>query len=172
MIGLYFKFSTTWDNNWLGHAEKDSAESVPHSAAENNNGSSRRISENQGLYGTGCRAGNADSRWNASLSAYIRRLWVTSRHLNKNPSNFPLPRRSLFLSRWSRSRVDLKSVAKGGPPHFAWYYLAPRVIPLVLPLLLTFPSFHSPCTLMLFLFLFDLHPDCCIVFFYKVVRAT
>lgn len=96
-------------------------------------------------YGTG-RAGNSDSRWNASMSAYIRRLWVTFRHLNKNPGDFPLPRRSFFLSRWSRSRVDLKSVAKGGPPHFAWYYLAPRVISLVLPLLLTFSSFYSPCT--------------------------
>jgi len=95
------------------------------------------------------RAGNSDSRWNASMSAYIRRLWVfTFRYLNKNPDNFPLPCRSLSLSfsRWSRSRVDLKSVAKGGPPHFAWYYLAPRVISLVLPLLLTFPSFYSPCT--------------------------
>lgn len=94
--------------------------------------------------GTG-RAGNSDSRWNASMSAYIRRLRVTFGHLNKNPGDFPLPLgRSFFLSRWSRSRVDLKSVAKGGPPHFAWYYLAPRVISLVLPSLLTFPSFYSP----------------------------
>lgn len=77
-------------------------------------------------------------RHSTAVGFYLRALKQKSRQL-------PFAT-SVSLSRWSRSRVDLKSVAKGGPPHFAWYYLAPRVISLVLPLLLTFPSFYSPYT--------------------------
>lgn len=109
------------------------------------------------------------------MSAYIRRLWVTSRHLNKNPDDFPLPVSSVSFS------LTLVTISRrfekrgeGWPTAFCLVLFSPAGDPFSSAFasdLSIFPfSLHSSC---LFLFLFDLrqvYPNHCIVFFYEVVR--
>lgn len=135
-------------------------------------GSSRRIHENA-PWDWQRWAGNPNSRWNASrrlhltATGYLRTLKQKSPLFHPLlPVGFTLP---FFHQPWP-SRADLKSVAKDGPPHFARYYLAPRVIPFGFTFasdLFIFPfSPHFPA-LFCFSFTSFYRPLHCI-FFYEV----
>lgn len=95
----------------------------------------------------GCRVGFTLTA--GETSAHIWRLRVTSAHLNlkswpapTNPAGPLRPARAI-----PRSRAVLKSLARGGPPHFAGHYSSLRVIPIALLSLLFFSLlFPGPST--------------------------
>lgn len=122
-----------------------------------------------------------------AASAHIWRLRVTSRHLNWNLDRSPPFASPLnwwrSVVRVGRSRALLKSVARGGPPHFAGHYSSLRVIPTARCFLFSWPFhlfFLAPRSF-LFLFLSLLSPLHSpnffllvgrIVSFYEVVRPS
>lgn len=95
----------------------------------------------------GCRVGFTLTA--GETSAHIWRLRVTSAHLNlkswpapTNPAGPLRPARAI-----PRSRAVLKSLARGGPPHFAGHYSSLRVIPIaLLSLLFSSLLFPGPST--------------------------